>query len=98
MIHTTACAVIFIWSAWCVLSPTVHDGVVGKVFYATASVAAFIAVFDRATVQGDQLLIISMAGLALRSVYVDRIMPMMGKDRRCSGATFIPPQYRRWHP
>jgi hypothetical protein len=39
-LYLAACAIVFTWSSYCVLSPHVHDGLIGKLLFSTAAVAA----------------------------------------------------------
>jgi len=39
-LYLAACAIVFTWSSYCVLSPRVHDGLIGKLLFSTAAVAA----------------------------------------------------------
>jgi hypothetical protein len=38
--YLTVCAVVFAWATYCVLSPKVHDGIVGKLLFSAAAIAA----------------------------------------------------------
>lgn len=40
MIEFYSSLVIFLWATWCVLSPSVNDGVVGKLIYAAIAFSA----------------------------------------------------------
>jgi len=46
-LSTAFISVISLWAMWCMLSAKVHDGIVGKVIYATIMVSGF-AIITRA--------------------------------------------------
>lgn len=62
-------ALLFLWSAWCVFSHRVNDGVFGRVFYSAIAIAAFAAIFSdhTATVyRSNQILVASIACIGVR--------------------------------
>lgn len=49
-LSTLFVGIISLWATWCMLSSRVHDGIVGKVIYATIMVAGFAIVTRAETV------------------------------------------------
>ena len=41
IVNAVAAAVICVWATWCVLSPNVNDGIVGKLIFSCTALAAF---------------------------------------------------------
>lgn len=69
MIMNGVYLVILLWSAWCVFSQSVKDGVFGRIFYSAIAIAAFAAVFSEhaATMyRSNQILIVAVACIGVR--------------------------------
>lgn len=69
MIMNGVYIVLLLWSAWCVFSQNVKDGVLGRIFYSAIAIAAFAAVFSEhaATMsRSNQILIFAVAGIGIR--------------------------------
>lgn len=49
-LSTVFISAISLWAMWCVLSPRVHDGIVGKFIYAAIAVSGFAIVSRAETV------------------------------------------------
>ena len=80
MINYIASCIIFFWATWCVLSPSVNDGVIGKIIYAAIAFSALsIATAplpEISTTAGKvTMLHLSIAALALRHIFLKLAWP-----------------------
>lgn len=94
---------IFVCSTWCVMSPKVQDGILGKLVFITASLCSFAPLLNflagaRISPLYDRMLVLCMAGLAIRNVWISRVLPRLGLDRRRDAPPSPIVQNRRWHP
>lgn len=66
-LYMAAAAVVFCWATWSVLSPVVHDGIVGRLLYGASALSAFAVLAAAAPYNAQLALNLCMAGLAIRS-------------------------------
>ena len=68
MIMISIYLTIAIWSAWCVLSHQVRDGLFGKVLYSALSITAVVPLLNESVAAQlvDHTLLICFAGIGLR--------------------------------
>ncbi|QOE32794.1 antiholin [Achromobacter phage Mano] len=89
ILNLTACAVIFVWASWCALSPRVRDGVLGKIMFAMASLAALAVIvgtdgdYDRADT-AEITLNVAIALLGLRHIAMKYLWPRLCRAIRCA--------------
>lgn len=75
MVNYIAACIIFFWATWCVLSPSVNDGVIGKVIYAAIAFSALsiaTAPLPEISTHAGKvtMLHLSIAALALRHIFL----------------------------
>lgn len=89
LVNMAACAVIFVWSTWCVFSRRVHDGILGKVLFAIASLAALGVLlgpqygYDRPHT-AEVTLNAAIALLGLRHLAMKYLWPRLCRAIRCA--------------
>ena len=71
-----AAVVTFAWATWCVFSPAVHDGVIGKVIYSTIALASF-AIIAGSHISAAPMVTLNLclAALAVRHFLLRTIWP-----------------------
>lgn len=81
MIMISIYLAISVWSAWCVLSHQVRDGVFGKVLYSALSITGLMPVFnhDVSFQLIDHTLLFCFAGIGLRHFVLVKIKERSGK-------------------
>lgn len=68
-LYLAACALVFIWSSYCVLSPRVHDGLAGKLLFSTVAIAAAAKLMG-ASSYADAVLVWALALLGARQFFL----------------------------
>lgn len=82
-INMLALCVICAWSTWCVLSPSVRDGIIGKVMFSSLSISSVSVVLG-----GDSLaytmMNASIAAIGVRHVFMRHAWKHVVKYFRCA--------------
>lgn len=86
--NMAACAVIFVWATWCALSRRVRDGILGKIMFSLAALAALGVMLGPQDGYGgarsaEVALNIAVALLGLRHVTMKFIWPRLVRAARC---------------
>lgn len=87
--NIAATAVIFVWSTWCVLSPSVNDGIIGKLIFSLAALSALGVMCGHIGEQSEghrtsaALLNLSMALMGVRHVTMKYLWPRIVRAMRC---------------
>lgn len=88
-VNIAACAVIFVWSTWCVFSQKVRDGLFGKLIFVCIAMAALAIVLGpsygytqphRAAVTLNA----AFAMLGIRHLLIKYFWPRIRRAVRCS--------------
>ncbi len=81
MIMISIYIIIAAWSAWCVLSHQVRDGIFGKALYSASSITAFVAVMNQNIPDRiiEQTLLICFAGIGIRHFIIVKLKERRGK-------------------
>lgn len=81
MVMQIAYTVIAAWASWCVMSGSVNDGVIGKLFYSLVAVASFAAVFNNAGThdRSDEAMIVCFALIGARHFFMKALKQRRGK-------------------
>lgn len=93
-VNMIAASIIFLWATWCVISSSIHDGILGKLIYAATSIAAFSMLANgfmgRMPPSTDATLHLCMAALAIRHFILRHYWPQL----RCKLMRHTIPQRR----
>lgn len=84
-----ACGVIFVWATWCALSRRVRDGVLGKVMFAVAALAALAVILGpqggyHGPRTAEVTLNVAMALLGVRHAAIRYLWPRVVRAVRCA--------------
>lgn len=80
-INMVACSIICAWATWCIFSPGVRDGVIGKLLFATVAIAALSVVlgpgygYHQPDAPGVTLHV-CIAALGLRHIVMKHLWPV----------------------
>ncbi len=83
--------VIFCWSCWCIFSPAIPDGVIGRFLLSVTAISAFAVIvgprIDFVRVDGPEVILNAcMAGLSIRHFVLKKFGPRiqaMAQRLRC---------------
>lgn len=73
-LNVVAVAVIVLWAFWCLLSPRVSDGVVGKVLYMLLVLAA-LGVLSHPGERAETILNCTFAAIGVRHFWMKTVFP-----------------------
>lgn len=59
-------SVLFLCSVWAIFSPRVNDGIVGRLAYSTAAIAAFTGIFSKEENNANVALTVAFIVIAVR--------------------------------
>ncbi len=89
-LNMLSCAIIFVWCTWCVLCPSVRDGLLGKTFFILGALSALGVIFGPQEGYESQkrlpevLLNAAMALMGLRHMALRYVWPIFMKQYRCA--------------
>ena len=75
-----AMVVILAWSTWCVLSPNINDGIVGKILFSTVAMAALAELQGGENDNSIYILLMAIVFLIIRQYAVVNFWPSI-RDR-----------------
>lgn len=82
-INAAASFIIFAWATWCVLSPHVRDGIVGKVLLSCTALSAFACAVTPAYglhPVPEISLNVCLAALGIRHWFIKRVSPALWRQ------------------
>jgi len=89
IVNFMACVAIFAWATWCALDSRVKDGVLGKIMFSVAAIAALgVLMGPQSGYHGPRAaevtLNVAIAALGARHVTMKYVWPRLVRAMRCA--------------